>query len=469
MKQSKRWIALALSAVLGFSGLGASSTNWATADPQTPPPVKAMNFTDVPSSHYAFEAIKTMNGLGIITGYPDGRFKPEAEVRRVEFATMMVKALKLKVVKTNKSSFEDMQQEAWAIPYVEAAKPYLTGYKSSVGLTFKPREASVREDMAVALVKALHYPVTSGQSIEVYADKALISEELKPYVAAAIEKGLMIGETKDGNRYFNPQKTLSRAEAAQLLMNVIKEEKITFDDVKEDEKKVVLDENDNNDLKRPVTVKGTVLKDGNILLSWTPINEQGFEGYKVVASIKDKTPAYPENGYQIYITDKQRTSYTIKPGMGYNSGDFEKFKAGQSYYFSITAVYSDKKVPGNVIRLTLPETDNEEERSSETDTLKVKAVPVEGGYKLEWTEASKSGFQGYKVVASLSDESPKYPENGYKHYITDIDENKAYIRVGDSYNNGDVTVFKAGKTYYVSITYLYEDGKRYSNVIRISL
>ncbi len=83
LKQNKRWISLALSAVIGFSGLGVGTTNWATVSPQTPPPLKVTTFNDVPSNHYASEAIKTMNSLGIINGYPDGSFKPEAEVRRV--------------------------------------------------------------------------------------------------------------------------------------------------------------------------------------------------------------------------------------------------------------------------------------------------------------------------------------------------------------------------------------------------
>lgn len=364
MNMLKKWTALALASVMAFSGANIWGNSWATGSPPSPPePIRITTFKDVPATHYAAEAIKTMSSLGIITGYPDGTFKPEAEVRRVEFATMMVKALRLEVNKTNKTAFVDMAREAWAIPYVEAAKPYLTGYKSSIGLTFKPMEPSVREDMAVALVKALKYSVTSGQSLSVYMDADQISEDLKVYVATAVDKKLMVGTTEAGKMYFNPQQTLTRAEAAQLLMNVIKEEKITFDDDSKREEKIVLDEN----------------------------------------------------------------------------------KSSES-------------------------SDNDEQDEPKNEkTLAVKASRVSGGIKLEWTEAVRSGFQGYKVVASLTDASPKYPDNGYAYYITDIDDNEAYLSVGNSYNGGDFEVFKSGKTYYVSITYLYENGKRYTNVIRVTL
>ena len=79
----------------------------------------------------------------------------------------------------------------------------------------------------------------------------------------------------------------------------------------------------------------------------------------------------------------------------------------------------------------------------------------------------QKGFQGYKVVASLSDKTPQYPENGYKDYITDIEKTTMIIQIGDGYKNGDFERFKEGKTYYISITYLYESGKRFSNVVKV--
>ena len=48
-----------------------------------------MKFTDVPESHWAFKAIEDLADMGIINGYEDGTFKPDAPVTRAEVATML--------------------------------------------------------------------------------------------------------------------------------------------------------------------------------------------------------------------------------------------------------------------------------------------------------------------------------------------------------------------------------------------
>lgn len=305
-------------------------------------------FSDVPETHYAYQAIMTMKSYGIISGYNDGTFKPNATVSREEFATMMVNALQLQVNKVKTSSFEDMKSSGWSIPYVEAAKPYLTGYKTSTGFRFKPLDPSVREDMAVALVKALNKPTGNVSLLSDYADLDLISPNLRPYVAAAVESGLMIGTLVDGKKYFNPLTHLSRAEAAQLLMNVINEEKIIFESI---EDKVIFD-----DVKFVAPVVSVVPDQTHkkLMLSWQKIKSNGIQGYKIVASKSDSTPVYPENGYYLWITNLETTTEYIRVGDAYYGGDFSSFESGVTYYISVSAVYNDKVVPGNTVVIKMP-------------------------------------------------------------------------------------------------------------------
>ena len=305
-------------------------------------------FTDVPESHYAYQAIMTMKSYGIIAGYKDGTFKPNATVSREEFASMMVNALQLEVNKKTSSSFEDMKSSAWAIPYVEAAKPYLTGYKTSSGFRFKPLDPSVREDMAVALVKALNKPLGNVATLSDYADLDLISTNLRPYVAAAVQSGLMVGTIVDGKKYFNPLTNITRAETAQLLMNVIDEEKIIFDTV---EDKIIFDD---IVYVAPVVAVNADLTHQKLIVSWNTIKSNGIQGYKIVASRSDSTPIYPENGYYKWITNLDANSETIRVGDSYSSGDFSKFESGVTYYISVTAVYKDKSVPGNTVVIKMP-------------------------------------------------------------------------------------------------------------------
>ena len=46
------------------------------------------NFSDIASDRWSNTAISTLSSMGIITGYPDGEFKPEKNITRAEFAAM---------------------------------------------------------------------------------------------------------------------------------------------------------------------------------------------------------------------------------------------------------------------------------------------------------------------------------------------------------------------------------------------
>ncbi|NLV36849.1 MAG: hypothetical protein GXY17_09285, partial [Clostridiaceae bacterium] len=69
-------------------------------------------------------------------------------------------------------------------------------------------------------------------------------------------------------------------------------------------------------------------------------------------SKNDSTPSYPDNGYLYYITDANKTYAVIDNSTAYNGGDFGSYLTeGEMYYFSITALYNDRNVAGNVIQV----------------------------------------------------------------------------------------------------------------------
>jgi ABC-type phosphate/phosphonate transport system substrate-binding protein len=80
-----------------------------------------------------------------------------------------------------------------------------------------------------------------------------------------------------------------------------------------------------------------------------------MQGYKVVISKNNPNPKYLDNGYMDWITDGNLSYAVINAATQYNGEDFGKYlKPGEKYYFSITAVYNDSKVSGNVVQLTFP-------------------------------------------------------------------------------------------------------------------
>lgn len=306
-------------------------------------------YTDVKDGYWAKEAIELMDRYGIINGFKDNTFRPNVEVTRAEFAKMMVLTLDLKLENPNKGSFLDVKNYDWSYKYVETAKPYLTGFKTDQGLYFKPNVYAIREEMAVAIVKGLGIDAdkTDMSVLNSIKDEAKISKNLRKYVAAAINEGIMIG---DSNKYFGPDVTLTRAEAATLLARLITEEKVTFD-----ETKVVIGDTNLPDLSKTLVLSAKI-DNNEVDLSWSGVEDKNFAYYMVVISKSNSKPTYPKDGYIAYITDKSKNSFTLRAGLEYINGDFTKLISGQTYYVSISAIYQNgtKYYSSNALAITIP-------------------------------------------------------------------------------------------------------------------
>jgi PKD repeat protein len=101
-------------------------------------------------------------------------------------------------------------------------------------------------------------------------------------------------------------------------------------------------------------VTGTT-ENGKIRIDWNVIANPCLQGYKVVISKNNPNPKYPDDGYMFWITDRTRNYAVISRTEHYNGSDFGGYlHPGESYYFSVTAVYSDTKVAGNTVLLEYP-------------------------------------------------------------------------------------------------------------------
>jgi len=422
-------------------------------------------FDDVDENHWAYKYIMWMLDRDIVHGIGNNKFNPNGTVTRAEFAKMMVRTLDLKLISPDQPTFDDVNKKAWEYQYVESSKNYLTYYKTSNGNYFKPSEPSVREDMAVALVKALGYQneAVDESIINQFADADEITPSLRKYVALAVKYGLMKGAPKDGKLYFSPMSNLTRAEASALLYRafVVKEEKVPYE---EDKLPYEDDENEEDIYVKPVVKVKT--SDGKIVVSWNKIDSPKFQGYRVVISKKDSTPAYPENGYLYYITDKNKTSVVIDNSKPYEvNSDFGNYlDKGVQYYVSVTAEYSDKVVAGNAVKFKYDGPENPELYVAP----EVNAFFENGKLVLRWQQIDSSKFVGYRVVASKDDSTPSYPENGYLYSITDKTKNYAIIDNKTKYTEGDFGgYFINGEKYYFSVTAVYTDKVVPGNAVRV--
>ncbi|HHZ01904.1 MAG TPA: S-layer homology domain-containing protein [Tissierellia bacterium] len=114
----------------------------------------APKFEDVEGDYE--KAINTLTGLGVITGYEDGTFRPERVVTRAEMAKLIVEILGYgKLVEGSKSNFTDTQGH-WADPWIALA----AGRGLVVGTgdgKFTPDRTVSYDEAITMIVRALGY------------------------------------------------------------------------------------------------------------------------------------------------------------------------------------------------------------------------------------------------------------------------------------------------------------------------
>ena len=173
-------------------------------------------FSDL-EGHWAKNVVIEMAEKGVLNGFEDGTFKPNDSVTREQFAKILVETLKL-TERTTNIKFVDVEDARWSKNYIYIASKYLTGYENNGKYYFRPTEAAVREDVAVAVVQAegLQNEKPDYTLLNKFSDSGEISEGIKKYVAIAVKNEIMRG--KEGR--FDPQGNLTRAEVSQLMYNV---------------------------------------------------------------------------------------------------------------------------------------------------------------------------------------------------------------------------------------------------------
>ena len=108
-------------------------------------------FSDVAKSHWAANYIGYMQQFGIITGYADGSFRPDASVTRAEFAAI---ASRFETLTEGTKSFSDVPSSHWAAKYINfaATRGWVNGYADG---TFRPNNSITRAEVAAVTCRLL--------------------------------------------------------------------------------------------------------------------------------------------------------------------------------------------------------------------------------------------------------------------------------------------------------------------------
>ncbi|MCC3372263.1 polysaccharide lyase family 8 super-sandwich domain-containing protein [Cohnella sp. REN36] len=174
-------------------------------------------FEDVPATHWAAKIIKELAAKQIVTGISATKYAPERSVTRAEFASLLVRALELS--EKGRIAFEDVKATDW---YADAVSIAVNAgiAKGKTASSFDPNARITRQEMVVMLMRAyeaVHGKQATGTAVS-FKDEAQVSPWAKEYVNLAASLQLIQGR-KAGS--FDPQGITTRAEAAQVVYNLL--------------------------------------------------------------------------------------------------------------------------------------------------------------------------------------------------------------------------------------------------------
>lgn len=135
------------------------------------------------------EAVERLVELGVITGYPDGTFRPEENIQRAEYAAVATRAIgleQLTISKKGPTNFGDVTAGGWSSGYINVAEQ--EGLIKGKGIvngvnTFAPSANIKYEEAVTIMVRALGYEQAA-------IDKGGYS---KGHLLVAAERGLLQG------------------------------------------------------------------------------------------------------------------------------------------------------------------------------------------------------------------------------------------------------------------------------------
>ncbi|MBE0446986.1 MAG: S-layer homology domain-containing protein [Actinobacteria bacterium] len=178
----------------------------AMSNTTTPAPA---GFIDIPSDAWYRPYVIELVAKAIISGYPDGTFRPNNPVTRAEFTKMICLAMGWTIENPANPSFSDVSKDSWTFKYIETARAYgiTSGYPDG---TFRPNIDMTRAEITKFIAEILDLPVGSSTLTDISAHWA--QEYINSCVSADVINGY-----PDGT--FRPDSTATRAEATKMITN----------------------------------------------------------------------------------------------------------------------------------------------------------------------------------------------------------------------------------------------------------
>lgn len=172
-------------------------------------------FASSEKNHWAAQYVEEAKDRAWMLGYPDGSFRPDANMTRGEFSVMLCRALNLAQA-TASNPFGDIEQGDWY--YQAILKLYAAGIAEGCeNGEFQPNDFLTREMAFTMLTRAFRLTAKDKNAYQSFRDDQEVSSWAASSVSALVEGGYVAGI---GNNTLAPQRLLRRGEMAALLISI---------------------------------------------------------------------------------------------------------------------------------------------------------------------------------------------------------------------------------------------------------
>lgn len=172
-------------------------------------PTQAATFTDVPPTHWAYEAVNEISTRGLVNGYPDGTYRLNQPVTRAQAAKIVALAINAKPSATFKSRFQDVSPAHAAYDHIRALteRGMFTNEDK-----FQPNKPLTRAEMSKMF--ALGYKIIIDGNDKISFIDVAKQNHYHGYITALAELGIT---TTPAGGEFKPNDNVSRAHIAAFL------------------------------------------------------------------------------------------------------------------------------------------------------------------------------------------------------------------------------------------------------------
>lgn len=174
------------------------------------------NLVDL-AGHWAAAFVEALVNKGVISGFPDGTFAPDAPMTRAQYAAVIAKTFNLPT-QNQPPQFKDVKSDFWAAAAITKAAQmgFISGFPDG---TFRPGQNLTKVQALVSVVNGLKLSGGDPSVLTVYRDRAQIPSYATNPVTTATVKQLVVNYPQTDQ--LSPLREITRGEVASLIYQAL--------------------------------------------------------------------------------------------------------------------------------------------------------------------------------------------------------------------------------------------------------